>query len=387
MNLSHTFVSHFIDLEDPRLDNHNRHHDLIDILVITILGTICGADTWEEIANFGVAKYEWLKTFLPLPNGIPSHDTFGRVFALLNPVHFEACFRSWIGSLQVDLEGEVIAIDGKTLRGSGHKDKRKPRALHLVSAWASENRLILGQVQTEEKSNEIEAIPRLLQMLDIEGSIVTIDAMGCQRAIAEQILDQRGDYVLSLKENQESLYRDVVAIFEAGEKRQFKKMLNKRKVEKVHDHGRHETRRYTLVSARDPLLFTLRWPGMKSIGMLEVTRTTNSQVERSKRYFVSSLEEDIDGFMRAVRKHWGIEINLHWSLDVSFKEDLNRARAGHSARNLATVRRLALTLLTHEKSHKNGITCKRKTAGWNNAYLMKVLQMGSALKTLAPTQL
>ena len=249
-----------------------------------------------------------------------------------------------------------------------------------MSAWAVNNRLMLAQVKTEERSNEIEAIPRLLNMLDIRNSIVTIDAMGCQKSIAQQIIDQKADYVLSLKGNQASLCQDIESIFALGEARQFKKMLNTRKVEKVHDHGRTETRRYTLISARDPIMFQFRWPGMKSIGMLEVTRTTNHEVERSKRFFITSLDEDIDGFMRAARKHWCIEINLHWSLDVSFKEDLNRARAGHSAQNLATVRRIALNLLTQEKTHKNGIACRRKTAGWNHKYLMDVLKMGKMKK-------
>ena len=380
MNLSQTFLEHFESLEDPRLNNHNLRHNLMDILVITILATICGADTWPEISEFGIAKCEWLRTFLELPNGIPSHDTFGRVFSLINPDKFESCFCDWIGSLEIDRDREIIAIDGKTLRSSGNRRKNK-KALHLVSAWAVNNRLVLAQVKTEERSNEIEAIPRLLNILDISNSIVTIDAMGCQKSIAQQIIDQKADYVLSLKENQATLYQDIVSIFAIGEARQFKKMLNARKVEKVHDHGRTETRRYTLISARDPIMFQFRWPGMKSIGMLEVTRTTNNEIERSKRFFITSLDEDIDGFMRAARKHWCIEINLHWSLDVSFKEDLNRARAGHSAQNLATVRRIALNLLTQEKTHKNGIACRRKTAGWNHKYLMDVLKMGKIKKS------
>ncbi len=376
MNLSHTFLKHFEPLEDPRPTTHNLRHNLTDILVITILATLCGADTWTEIAEFGEAKEEWLKTFLPLPHGIPSHDTFGRVFALMDPLKFESCFCAWIESLEIDTNNEIIAIDGKSLRGSGNK-RRKEKLLHLVSAWAVNNRVMLGQVKTQEKSNEIEAIPRLLNMLDISNSIVTIDAMGCQKDIALQIIEGGANYVLSLKENQPTLYQDIENIFALGEARQFKKMLNKRKVEKVHDHGRTETRRYTLISARDPVMFQFRWPGMKSIGMVEVTRTTNNEVERSKRFFITSLDEDIDSFMRAARKHWSIEINLHWSLDVSFKEDLNRARAGHSSQNLATVRRIALNLLTQEKTHKRGISCKRKTAGWNHKYLMEVLKMGA----------
>src|SRR3990167_600506 len=235
MNLSHTFLKHFEPLEDPRPTTHNFLHNLTDILVITILATICGADTWTEISEFGEAKEDWLKTFLPLPHGIPSHDTFGRVFALMNPNNFDACFCAWIESLEIDTDNEIIAIDGKSLRGSGNK-RKKEKLLHLVSAWAVNNRVMLGQVKTQEKSNEIEAIPRLLNMLDISNSIVTIDAMGCQKDIALQIIEQGGNYVLSLKENQPTLYQDIANIFALGEVRQFKKILNKRKVEKVHDH-------------------------------------------------------------------------------------------------------------------------------------------------------
>ncbi len=246
--LADTFLQHFQALEDPRLENHNHRHVLMDILVIIILGTLCGADNWIDICEFAEAKHVWLKTFLQLPNGIPSHDTFGRVFSLLDPKVFEDCFLNWMQSLKVDVNNEIIAIDGKTLRGSANRRKKQP-ALHLVSAWATQNRVVLGQVRTEEKSNEIEAIPRLLNLIDIKNSIVTLDAMGCQQAIAKQIIAQEGDYVLSLKENQPTLYQDVVSIFTAAEERQFKKILHRRKIEKTHDHGRVETRRYTLVSA------------------------------------------------------------------------------------------------------------------------------------------
>lgn len=380
MQLSDTFLQHFEPLIDPRIDNHNKLHNLHDILVITILATICGADNWVDIHEFGEAKYDWLSTFLELPNGVPSHDTFGRVFSLLDPEQFESCFYDWIQSLSVDISSEVIAIDGKTLRGSGNRRKGQ-KALHIVSAWASNQGLLLGQVKTDEKSNEIRAIPKLLKMIDITGSTVTIDAMGCQQAIAEEILIQRADYVLALKENQQKLYEMVEAIFSMGESRQFKKMLNRRKVEKLHEHGRVETRRYTLVSARDPQVFQLRWPGLKGIGMLETTRTTNNQVERSKRYFLTSLAyEDIDQFVDAVRKHWTIEIGLHWSLDVSFREDHNQTHVGHSAKNLAVIRRVALNLLKQEKTNKRGMSCRRKVAGWDNKYLLKVLTADRHLK-------
>lgn len=374
MQLSETFLRHFELLEDPRLSTHNKRHNLEDILVITILGMICGADNWVEICEFGHAKQEWLSTFLELPNGIPSHDTFGRVFSRLDSNQFDSCFLSWIQSLSIDPAGEVIAIDGKTLRGSGNR-RQDQRPLHLVSAWATTQNLLLGQVQTAEKSNEITAIPQLLKMVDLTGSIVTIDAMGCQSSIAQEIKDQGADYVLNLKENQPKLYEMVEAIFEMGNSRQYKKMLHRRKVEKSRDHGRIETRRYTLISARDPTVFQLRWPGLKGLGLLEVTRTTNNQVEYSKRYFLSSLAyENIEDFMKAVRKHWTIEIGLHWSLDVSFREDLNQVYVGNAAKNLGTVRRIALNLLKQERSNKPGISCRRKKAGWDHKYLMKVLQ-------------
>lgn len=284
MSLSENFLQHFEAVKDPRIDNHNKQHDFSDILVMTILGTICGADTWTEICEFSEAKHDWLKTFLKLPNGIPSHDTFGRVFSLINAETFEQCFCEWVASLEVDLSKEIIAIDGKTLRGA-HNRRKGLKALHLVSAWAVSHRLMLGQVKTEDKSNEIEAIPRLLNMLNLKNGIVTIDAMGCQKKIAKEIINQEANYVLSLKENQPTLYQDVASIFSKGEERQFKKMLNRRKIEKIHDHGRVETRRYTLISARDPLMFSLRWPGFKGIGMLETTRTVNHEVEKSKRFF------------------------------------------------------------------------------------------------------
>jgi len=376
MKLAGTFFDHFSDIKDPRVHNHNFRHNIIDILVIAVLGTICGADGWVEIERFGEAKQEWLSTFLELPNGIPSHDTFGRLFAILEPQEFERCFTTWLKSLSIDLKREIIALDGKTVRGSGNKRQGEP-ALHLVSAWAAKNRVMLAQIKTEDKSNEITAIPKLLDMLDVKGSIVTIDAMGCQKAIAQKIGKKEADYLLCLKDNQKTLHDDVKSIFaraEENKQKQYKKILHRRKIEKIKDHGRVETRRYTLVSARDPLFFELRWPGLRGIGKIEVTRTTNNQVEYSTRYFLTSLHyEDIDIFMEAVRKHWQIEIDLHWSLDVSFREDHCQVRLGHAAENLALIRRIALNLLKQEQTHRNGIGCRRKTAGWDNQYLLKVL--------------
>lgn len=384
MKLEETFLAHFKDLKDPRQKTHqNFRHNLEDIFIITILAVICGADNWAEIERFGIAKQSWLESFLELPHGIPSCDTFARVFALLDPNCFESCFNEWISSLDIDLKQEVIALDGKTLRGSGNRRQEQP-ALHMVSAWATKSRLMLAQVKTEEKSNEITAIPKVLEMLNIEGSTITIDAMGCQTNIAKKIIAKGANYVLSLKENQPTLYNDVCSIFTRAEEREkkYKKMLHLRRVEKVHDHGRIETRRYTLISARDPLLFSLRWHGLKGIGKVDIVRTTHNQVERSTRYFVTSLDyEKIDVFKEAVRKHWQIEVDLHWSLDVGFREDLNQAHIGHSAHNLAIIRRIALNLLKQENTHKNGIACRRKTAGWDHSYLLKVLSADKNIKS------
>ncbi len=365
--LNDNVLAHFSNIEDPRLHNHNFRHLLHDILMITILATICGADTWPEIVRFAKAKQTWLKTFLALPHGIPSHDTFGRVFSLIRPENLGTCFQRWLATLSIDRQDEVIAIDGKRVRGSGNKRQDQP-ALHLVSAWATKARMMLAQVKTSDKSNEITAIPVLLRRLNIQGSVITIDAMGTQKAIAKQIHEQQADYVLALKDNQKTLHDDVQAIFERAEQnkqKQYKNILHLRKVEKRKGHGRTETRRYTLVSARDPLAFSVRWPWLKGIGKVDITRTTNNHVEKSTRYFLTSLDyTQIDRFMTAVCQHWNIEINLHWSLDVSFREDLSQVRIGYAAENLALMRRIALNLLKQEKTHKNGITCRRKTAGW-----------------------
>lgn len=458
MDLSNMFLSHFDALEDPREDSHKVLHRFHDILVIAILGTICGADGWIEICQFAEAKIEWLETFLELPNGIPSHDTFGRIFSLLDSERFEACFLAWIESLSIDVKNEFIAIDGKSLRGS-HDRKKQVKMLHIVSAWASNNRILLGQIKTEEKSNEITAIPELLDMINVEGSVVSIDAMGCQREIAKKIVDKKADYVLNLKDNQPSLCQDVASIFEQAEQSQYKKMIHKQKLEKVRCHGRIENRRYTLIAPREQEGFGLRWPHLNRIGMVEVKRTVNGEVERSKRFFLMSLDDgyelfllselskgampeigkiyveqkaeqlryvmqapngdrvdslldikiadfnrktlaesklrilaetnkrghtlwdqDMSKFMQAVRKHWNVEINLHWSLDVSFKEDLSRVRIGNAAENLGIIRRVALNLLKQEKTNKVGITARRKRAGWDNKYLLKVLMADSHLK-------
>jgi predicted transposase YbfD/YdcC len=345
---------------------------LIDILVITLLGTICGAEGWTEIVDFARAKKDWLKTFLQLPHGIPSHDTFGRVFSLLNPQLFFECFSHWIISVELPCLNEVIAFDGKALRGSHHRKKGK-NPLHMVSAWATSRRLLLGQIKTDDKSNEITALPELLKMVDIKGNIVTIDAMGCQKNIAKTVLRGEGDYVLAVKDNQPQLRKDIASVFTKGIGCKFKKMLHRRVRKSNHGHGRVETRIYTLISAREQEEFRSRWPGLQGLGRVDSMRDVNNKIEREVRYYVTSLNyEKVDDFVRAVRGHWGIENNLHWSLDVSFKEDSSRVRIGHAAENLGTIRRIALNLLQKEKTRKTGIAAARKRAGWDHDFLMRV---------------
>lgn len=353
MSLSSTFLEPFSGLQDPRRLGHNHLHQLNDILAIAILATICGADNWVEMEEFAVSKEDWLRTFLALPNGIPSHDTFARVFAALDAHDFERCFINWVKTMRLPGR-DVIAIDGKTSCASHNKHKGI-NALHMVSAWAVDNKLCLGQVKTAEKSNEIEAMPRLLQMLDVKDCIVTTDAMGCQKEIAATIRNKGADYVLTLKDNHPTLSKTVKQVFELGDITTFEGMHYRKQIEKVRgyrnrgEHGRVETRKYTLVTAKD--------------------------VTRSTRYFLTSLSyQQIDEFMKAARRHWEVEINLHWSLDVSFADDLNRTRTGNAAENLSIVKRIALNLLKKDDTAKTGISAKRKKAGWNNQFLIQVLQ-------------
>jgi len=369
-------VSHFAELKDPR-EQQNREHQFIDILVITICAAVCGADDWVSVEQFGLAKQSWFETFLELPNGIPSHDTFWRIFRRLDPEQFQQCFMNWMTSVQALTKGEVIAVDGKKLRRS-HDTGAGKAAIHMVSAWATNNRLVLGQRKVDDKTNEITAIPELLEALDIRGCIVTIDAMGCQTKIASTILDKKADYLLALKENHGQLYEDVVLLFDDLEASGFTAYPHDSAQTVDSGHGRIEVRKAWTIT--DPNLITAlrtseKWPQLDALVKIQAERRLQDKHSIESRYFIASFQGTAGELLGDARIHWTIENSLHWVLDISFREDECRLRKGHGAHNFAILRHIALNLLKQDDRLKVGIKNKRLRAGWDQDYLLSVLQL------------
>jgi predicted transposase YbfD/YdcC len=369
MNKNNELISVFGSIEDPR-SHINQLHDLVDILLIGIISVICGAETWKQMIEFANSKEEFLRKFLKLENGIPSEDTINRVFSSIDSMQFENCFIQWVNSITKVTKGQVIAIDGKTLRGAKSNGKKSP--VHMVSAWANENNLVLGQVRVNDKSNEITAIPELIENLMIEGNIITIDAMGTQTDIAEKIIQRGANYILAVKGNQSQLLEEIKDEFI------FSKNIET-DINIDFGHGRIETRKCSVIS--DFMFIDNRdnkWKSLNQVVKIESVRefkNSNKPTEKATRYYISSLDNNAEQYQTNIRSHWGVENKLHWTLDVCFSEDASRKRNKNAAQNYSILLKIALNLLKNEKSEKQGIAGKRLKAGWNQEYLLKVLNI------------
>jgi len=357
----------FSQLPDPRL-NRNKKHNLTDIIVLSILAVICGAESWDSIEEFGKARLDFLKKVLFLPNGIPSHDTINRVFSMLKPDKFEAVFISWTDTLRdKTIPNDVISIDGKTVCGS--KDSfHKKSPIHIVSAWSNGNQLVLGQRKVDGKSNEITAIPELLEMLDIKGSIITIDAMGTQKDIAATIINSNANYILALKGNQGYLKEDVQSLCKRMRPDSENEVVEK-------GHGRIETRNCKVYQQIQLLEDLEEWKGLQSVVQITATREIHDKKTTEIRQYICSFPGNAQDFNKYIRFHWGIENSLHWTLDMTFREDEQRKREKHSAQNFAVIRKIVLNLLKQEDSNKLSLRTKRLKAGWDNNFLLKILKI------------
>lgn len=368
-----SWLEHFSKLSDPRVQR-GQEHSLLSIVAIALCSILGGADDWVAVERFGLAKLAWFRRFLDLPNGVPSHDTFGRVFSRLDPAQFEACFRDWVAAVCSRLPGQV-AIDGKTLRGSRDKASGS-KALHMVSAWASEARLTLGLVAVDDKSNEITAIPKLLQILDLEGALVSIDAMGCQKDIAQQIREQKADYLLAVKENQERLFQDIEAMFLDFTDNEEGYRFSTAESTDI-GHGREECRGVYVFEQLEGIRDRELWRDLAVLIVVVRDRQVGDESSQEAHYYISSKKADAKVFLEAVRGHWGIENSCHWVLDVCFSEDACRARKGHAAQNLACLRRMALSMLKSANGPKCGTRNRRLTAGWDTTFLEQILSIPS----------
>ena len=363
------------EVPDPR--GPNVRHKLSEVLTLALFAVLCGADGWVAVVTYAVAKEAWLRTFLELPGGIPSHDTFGRVFARLDPVAFEACFLRWVAALVELSGGKLVAIDGKTLRGSLEGAWDQAGMAHMVSAFVQANHLILGQVKTAGKGQEIAGIEQLLGLLDLAGAVVTIDALGCQRHIAKLIQEAQADYLLHVKANQGTLYAKVQSLLTQAVGGKLPAGVSTDTCQSVtRGHGRIETRTVTVLWGGDlgPTL-TARWPGLKSLALVERTREVGGKVSHERHHYISTLDgrHSARQFLDYARGHWSIENNGHWQLDVSFREDARRIHKDHGPENFSRLCRIGLNLLKSEKTHKAGIAIRRQACGWDNQYLLKVV--------------
>ena len=365
-----SIIDHFSRLKDPRIDR-NKKHQLIDIIVLSVCAICSGANGWEGIEDFGHEKLNWLRKFIPLKNGVPSHDCINYVIARLSPVAFRECFMSWTSAVMESCSGDIIAIDGKTARGS-RDNKNNKNPLHMVSAWACQQRLVIAQEAIDDKSNEITAIPKLLQLLELKGCIVTIDAMGCQRAIAKQIVEQEGDYVLGLKGNQSKLHEAVADFFTVAHSQDFKGIDHDYFEEIEKDHGRLETRRYWISPNLATLPNRTSWEDLNTIGMVERECIQGESHSIERRYFINSIKSDAKLFSKAVRGHWGVENPLHWRLDVIMRDDECRIKKKNGATIMTSIRHLCMNLFEREPS-KISLAKKKQKAAWSDAFRAKVI--------------
>ena len=358
---------YFVELSDPRIQR-NKKHLLIDIIVLSIIAVICGAESWDSIEMFGKSKQDFLSKILKLPNGIPSHDTINRVFSLIRADKFEQQFTQWSQSLKDPrISKEVISVDGKCLRGSRDSYHGKS-AIHTVNAWANSNGLVLGQVKTDEKSTEVFAIPELLKILDIEGCIVTIDAQGTQKKIVETIIEKQADYILALKGNQGYLKDDAESIFLRQQPDSVDETLEK-------GHGRIETRKCEVINKIDFLDQKEQWAGLKSLARITAQREIRDTITTEVRLYISSVEADAKEYNCYIRQHWAVENSLHWTLDVTFREDAQRKRNGRAGNNFALIQKIALNLLKKEESKQMSLKNKRLVAAWDDKFLLKILRI------------
>ena len=360
-----SLFDHFSLIEDPRIERQ-KLHSLSSIIFLTICAVLSGCNDWDEIEGYGIEKEAWLKKYIELPNGVPSHDTINRVFARLDPPLLQSCFISWVQSIVTASKRSIINIDGKRLCNSGSNGSKS--IIHLVNAWSNSNQMILGQVKTEEKSNEIIAIPTLLDLLELEGAIVTIDAMGCQTAIAEKIVSKGADYVLAVKENQKFLYDDIKDAFSQTPQTQKHTTIEK-------GHGRIEQRTCKVITDMDWVTGLANWKNLQTIISIETKKTIvqTGEIQKEQRLYISSLLTTAEHFNQIIRGHWSIENNLHWCLDVVFKEDLSTKQAGNAAENFSMVNKAALSILKNDTTKKSSLKRKRLKAGWNNKYLETLL--------------